>query len=73
MHLTLKNLEAPGSLEVWWCGDVGWGNPLGDSGAGNRYGMQKSWRVDWEGNETWSEKKKKKKERKKKKEMNLKF
>ena len=24
MHLTLKRLEAPGSLEVWWCrrGDI---------------------------------------------------
>ena len=31
MHLTLKRLEAPGSLEVRWGG--GWGHPCGD-GAG---------------------------------------
>jgi hypothetical protein len=29
MHLTLKSLEAPGSLDVWW--DGGWGCP-GDRG-----------------------------------------
>ena len=28
MHLTLKRLEAPGSLEVRWCG--GWGHPCGN-------------------------------------------
>ena len=28
MHLTLKRLEAPGSLEVRWGG--GWGHPRGD-------------------------------------------
>jgi hypothetical protein len=22
MHLTLKRLEAPGNLEVWWGGDI---------------------------------------------------
>jgi hypothetical protein len=25
MHLTLKRLEAQGSLEVWWGGGKGWG------------------------------------------------
>jgi hypothetical protein len=28
IHLTLKRLEAPGSLEVRWGG--GWGHPSGD-------------------------------------------
>ena len=32
MHLTLKRLEAPGSLEVRWGGD--WGHPRGDWGSG---------------------------------------
>jgi hypothetical protein len=45
MHLTLKRLEAPGSLEVRWgegvghpCGDwMGWGRGVGwmEGGAGN--------------------------------------
>jgi hypothetical protein len=30
MHLTLKRLEAPGSLEARWGG--GWGHPRGDRG-----------------------------------------
>ena len=30
MHLTLKRLEASGSLDVTWGG--GWGHPRGDSG-----------------------------------------
>jgi hypothetical protein len=32
MHLTLKRLEAPGSLEVRW--GVVWGHPRGDEGWG---------------------------------------
>jgi hypothetical protein len=47
MHQTLKRLEAPGSLEVWW------GIRAGDRGAG----MWNSRRVDWEGNKIWSVKK----------------
>jgi hypothetical protein len=39
MHLTLKRLEALGSLEVWWHVSV-CGLPLhGDREAGRRYGM----------------------------------
>jgi hypothetical protein len=52
MHLTLKRLEAPGSLEVWWGG--WWRNPYRDRGTGRRYGMWKSWRVDPEESKIWS-------------------
>jgi hypothetical protein len=31
-HLTLKRLEAPGSLKVRWGGE--WGHPRGDRGCG---------------------------------------
>jgi hypothetical protein len=48
MHLTLKRLEAPGSLEVWWGG--GWR-------VGRRYRMRNSQREDWEGNKIWRVKK----------------
>jgi hypothetical protein len=48
MHLTLKSLEALGSLEVRWAG--GWGHPRGDR-AGRRYGMWSSRRVDGRGGE----------------------
>jgi hypothetical protein len=37
MHLTLKRLEAPGSLEVLW-GRRGWGHPHGDRGQGRGMG-----------------------------------
>jgi len=37
MHLTLKRLEAPGSLEVWW---GGWGGDIiVESGDGAGGGM----------------------------------
>jgi hypothetical protein len=53
MHLTLKRLEAPGSLEVWWGegGDI-----LVEMGVGvwRKYRMWNSWRMDWEGNKIWS-------------------
>ena len=51
MHLTLKRLEAPGSLEFWW-GGVGWGGDiLVETGrAKRRYGMWNSWRVAQKGN-----------------------
>ena len=39
MHLTLKRLEAPGSLEVRWGG--GWGHPRGD-----RSGGEEVWDVE---------------------------
>jgi hypothetical protein len=69
MHLTLKRLEAPGSLEVRWGG--GWGHPRGDrGGVGRRCGMWNSRKVDGEGAENgiWSVKNKfnLKKKRKKK-------
>jgi hypothetical protein len=45
MHLTLKRLEAPGSLEVWWDGGGGgWG----------KYGMWNSERAYWEEDIIWS-------------------
>jgi len=44
MHLTLKRLEAPGSLEIKWGG--GWWHPCGDKGVGRKCGMWNSWRVD---------------------------
>jgi hypothetical protein len=47
MHLTLKRLEAPGSLEVRWGRE--WGHPGGDRGMGRKYGIWNSWRVDLEG------------------------
>jgi hypothetical protein len=42
MHLTLKRLEAPGSLEVRWGGG---GDTHVDIGGGRRYGMWNSQRV----------------------------
>jgi hypothetical protein len=57
MHLTLKILEAPGSLEVR-C-DGGWGHPCGDRGLERRYGVWSSQRVDeGEGNGIWNVKNK---------------
>jgi hypothetical protein len=44
MHLTLKRLEAPESLEVWFGG--WWEHPHGDRGMGRRYRIWNSWRVD---------------------------
>jgi hypothetical protein len=44
MHLTLKRLEAPGSLEIRWGG--GWGHPPGDWvgwGGGVGCGADKGW------------------------------
>jgi hypothetical protein len=55
MHLTLKRLEAPGSLEVRWGG--GWGHSHGDRVVGRRCGMWNSWRVDG-GHKIWSVKNK---------------
>jgi hypothetical protein len=56
MYLTLKGLEAPGSLEVWW-GVWGWEHPCGDRRVERRYWMGNSMGVDWEGNKIWSVKK----------------
>jgi hypothetical protein len=56
MHLILKRLKAPGSLEVWlgsW-----WGNPCGDS-VEMRYGIWNSQRVNLGENKIWSLNKKK--------------
>jgi hypothetical protein len=59
MLLTLKRLEAPGNLEVWWAwgGVGGWGHPSGDTGVGSSYGMWNSQRVGQYGDKIWSLKK----------------
>jgi hypothetical protein len=45
MHLTLKRLEASGSLEVRWGG--WWGHPCRDGGrVKRRCGMWNIWKVD---------------------------
>ena len=44
MHLSLKRLEAPGSLEVRWGG--GWGHPHGDKGWGGGVGCGTIQKVD---------------------------
>jgi len=55
MHLTLKRLEAPGSLEVWcwgWSGDI-----LVETGGEMVMGLwdfQQSWGVGLEGNKIWN-------------------
>ena len=36
MHLALKRLEVPGSLEVRWGGEWGWEHPHGDRGVGEK-------------------------------------
>jgi hypothetical protein len=56
MYLTLKRLEVPGNLEVWWGGGMGEGHPSGDWGLGveRRYEMWTSWRVYCEGNKIWT-------------------
>jgi hypothetical protein len=49
MHLTLKRLKAPGSLEVRW--DMGWGHPRGDEvgrGGDVRCGADGGWMGDRE-------------------------
>jgi hypothetical protein len=48
MHLTLKKLEAPESLEVRWGWE--WGHPCGDWWVGRRCGMWNSQKVDGMGN-----------------------
>jgi hypothetical protein len=59
MHLTLKRMEAPGSLEVWWGGAWGRGHPSGDRGTERRYGMWNRQRVDRDVNKIWNVKGKK--------------
>jgi hypothetical protein len=54
MHLTLKRLDAPGSLEVRR--GEGWGQRV-DRGAGRRYGIWNRQRVNPEGNKIRSVKK----------------
>ena len=56
MHLTLKRLEAPESLGVWWSGV--WGGGCGYRAMGRRYGMGNSQRVNQDGNKIWKVKKK---------------
>jgi hypothetical protein len=45
MHLTLKRLEAIGSLEVWLGGVGGWGHSRGDMSLGRWYEMWNSPKV----------------------------
>jgi hypothetical protein len=49
MHLTLKRLKAPGSLEVRWGG--AWEISTWRQGVRRRCGMWSSWRVDGGGRE----------------------
>jgi hypothetical protein len=51
MHLILKRLEAPGSLEVRWGG--GWGHPRGDKGWEEGMGCGSSGGWMW-GKKIWS-------------------
>jgi hypothetical protein len=46
MHLTLKILEVPGSIEVRWGG--GMGHPHGVGWDGRRCGMWNNWRDNGE-------------------------
>jgi hypothetical protein len=59
MHLTLRRLEAPVSLEVWWraedSGDILMATG-GGGGTGRRYGVWNNQIVDKE-NKIWSIKK----------------
>jgi hypothetical protein len=55
MHLTLKRLEAPGSLEVRWDGVVGASTWRWD-GLGRRYGEQSMGGWGGTGNGIWSAK-----------------
>jgi hypothetical protein len=60
MHLTLKRLEAPGSLEVRWGGSVGVWNihmETGVWGGGMGYGTARGW--TGRGDKIWMVKKKK--------------
>ena len=54
MHLALKRLEIPVTLEVCWGEGQGVGHSCGDWGVGRRYWMWNIWRVDREGNKTYS-------------------
>jgi hypothetical protein len=79
MHVTLKGLEAPGSLEVWWSGVGDW-DVLVETGRG-----EEEWDVELEGGLggggrrvglVWKETKKETKKQRKKqrnKEVNKRF
>jgi hypothetical protein len=54
MYLTLKRLDALGSLDVWWVGDSGWGHLCGDRVQGGGMGCGKVKRMDREGNRIWT-------------------
>jgi hypothetical protein len=57
MHLTLKRLEVPGSIEVRWGG--GMKHPHGVGWGGRRCGMWNSWKDNWGAeNGIWSVKNK---------------
>jgi hypothetical protein len=50
MHLTLKRLKVPGSLKIKWGREVGVETSLWRQGAGRRYRMWNSERVNRERN-----------------------
>ena len=52
LHLTLKRLEAPGSLEVRWNG--GWGHPGGDRVGGEVVWDVEQWESRWGRGEEWN-------------------
>ena len=43
MHLTLERLEAPGSVEAWWRGDI----LLGVGVGGGCLGWEEVWGLVW--------------------------
>jgi hypothetical protein len=53
MHLSLKRLEAPGSLEAWWC-QGGGGHILVEMDYMEELWDQNSQRVDWEEDKVWT-------------------
>jgi hypothetical protein len=57
MHLTLKKLEATGSIEVWWGEGWRWRHPCRDEE--RRHGLWNSQRVDRDGDKIWTENNKK--------------
>jgi hypothetical protein len=63
--------DAPNSQETWGPreqgGLVGWEHPLGDGG---EYGVRKSQRVDWKGDNDWTVKQKQNKKQTNKKTQN---
>ena len=67
-HMTLKSLQARGSLVVWFAGGFGVGTSSWRQGMGRRYGIWNSQKVDQgQGNKIWDVNKLKKKIKREKK------